>query len=81
MRKRISKAAVVIGLTVGFVAVGGGIALAATNGPSVQSGSSVSANDNSRGGGNDGRDDRGGGGDDHGGNHHGGDDHGGGGHH
>jgi hypothetical protein len=73
VRQRISKAAVVIGLTVGFVAIGGGIALASTH--PVQSGSQVTSNDHGNGG-----DDHGRGGDDHG-RGGGGDDHGGGGHH
>ena len=77
--KRITKVTVIAGLTVGFVAVGGGIALAATSSPAVQSGpavSSVSSNDH----GNDGKDDRNGGKDDHG-HDNGGDRHGGNGRH
>ena len=73
MRTRFSKAAIVIGLTVGFVTIGGGIALASSNGSATQSGSHVTSNDRGNGG-----DDHGRGGDDHG---RGGDDHGRGGHH
>jgi hypothetical protein len=80
VRRRFSKAAIVIGLTVGFVTIGGGIALASSNGSAVQSGSQVTSNDRGNGGDDNGRggDDHGRGGDDHG---HGGDNHGGGGHH